>query len=60
MEKNLKEHPTGGIEETYRREFITASDRVKLLEREVYELQKQLQDNHQVALPSSQNQIINY
>ena len=43
MEKNLKEHPTGGIEETYRREFITASDRVKLLEREVYELQKQLQ-----------------
>ena len=43
MEKNLKAHPTGGIEETYRREFITASDRVKLLEREVYELQKQLQ-----------------
>ena len=42
MEKNLKEHPTGGIEETYRREFITASDRVKLLERAVYERQKQL------------------
>jgi len=42
MEKNLKEHPLGGTEENYRREFITASDRVKLLEREVYELQKQL------------------
>ena len=43
MEKNLKEHPTGGIEETYRLDFITASDRVKLIEREVYELQKPLQ-----------------
>jgi hypothetical protein len=43
MEKNLKKHPIGGMDETYRREFITASDKVKLLEREVYELQKQLQ-----------------
>ena len=30
MEKNLKEHPIGGMDETYRREFISASDKVKL------------------------------